>query len=174
MSGLRRVIVGASGSPGNLCALRYAEHLARASGATLIPVHAWMPPGGDLADWRCPSLYLRRVWTESALTVTVGSALSQPVTGMEAACRTVLQDWDLRNAKGGGLNQPRRVRPYQRPSPYGLSQERTTDIVTGSGHCWGRGGEDLRLWLDLKTRSTVADDATFRCTLSGRRGRPTR
>jgi nucleotide-binding universal stress UspA family protein len=66
MSGLRRVIVGASGSPGNLCALRYAEHLARATGATLIPVHAWIPPGGDLADRRCPSLYLRRVWTEDA------------------------------------------------------------------------------------------------------------
>ena len=54
MSGLRRVIVGASGSPGNLCALRYAEHLARATGATLIPVHAWIPPGGDVADRRCP------------------------------------------------------------------------------------------------------------------------
>lgn len=66
MSGLRRVIVGASGSPGNLCALRYAEHLARATGAALIPVHAWIPPGGDLADRRCPSLYLRRVWTEDA------------------------------------------------------------------------------------------------------------
>ena len=45
MSGLRRVIAGASGSPGNLCALRYAEHLARATGATLIPVYAWIPPG---------------------------------------------------------------------------------------------------------------------------------
>src|SRR6266550_8426660 len=64
MSGPRRVIVGASGSPGNLCALRYAEYLARATGATLIPVHAWIPPGGDVADRRCPSFYLRRVWTE--------------------------------------------------------------------------------------------------------------
>jgi nucleotide-binding universal stress UspA family protein len=63
MSGLRRVIVGASGSPGNLCALRYAEHLAR---ATLIPVHAWIPPGGDVADRRCPSFCLRRVWTDDA------------------------------------------------------------------------------------------------------------
>jgi len=66
MSGLRRVIVGASGSPGNLCALRYAEHLARAADATLIPVHTWIPPGGDVADRRCPSFYLRRVWTEDA------------------------------------------------------------------------------------------------------------
>ena len=43
MSGPRRVIVGASGSPGNLGALRYAEHLARACDAVLIPVLA-VPP----------------------------------------------------------------------------------------------------------------------------------
>jgi nucleotide-binding universal stress UspA family protein len=81
MSGLRRVIVGASGSPGNLCALRYAEHLARATGATLIPVHAWIPPGGDVADRRCPSFYLRRVWTGDArrrLREALQAAWGQP------------------------------------------------------------------------------------------------
>jgi nucleotide-binding universal stress UspA family protein len=81
MSGLRRVIVGASGSPGNLCALRYAEHLARAADATLIPVHAWIPPGGDVADRRCPSFYLRRVWTEDArqrLREALEAAWGQP------------------------------------------------------------------------------------------------
>jgi nucleotide-binding universal stress UspA family protein len=81
MSGLRRVIVGASGSPGNLCALRYAEYLARAAGATLIPVHAWIPPGGDVADRRCPSFYLRRVWTEDAwqrLREALEAAWGQP------------------------------------------------------------------------------------------------
>jgi hypothetical protein len=46
-------MIGASGSPGNLCAMRYAEHLARAAHATLIPVHAWIPPGGHVADRRC-------------------------------------------------------------------------------------------------------------------------
>jgi nucleotide-binding universal stress UspA family protein len=66
VSGPRRVIVGTSGSPGNLCALRYAEHLARTTGATLIPVHAWTPLGGDIADRRSPNLYLRRVWAEAA------------------------------------------------------------------------------------------------------------
>ena len=66
MSGVRRVIVGTSGSPGSLCALRYAEDLARAFDATLIPVLAWIPPGGDLADRRCPCGYLRRVWAEDA------------------------------------------------------------------------------------------------------------
>lgn len=52
MSGIRRVVVGASGSPGSLRALRYAENLARANSATLIPVLAWVPPGGDLTDRR--------------------------------------------------------------------------------------------------------------------------
>ena len=66
MSGVRRVIVGTSGSPGSLRALRYAEDLARAFDATLIPVLAWIPPGGDLADRRCPCGCLRRVWAEDA------------------------------------------------------------------------------------------------------------
>lgn len=66
MSGIGRVIVGASGSPGSLQALRYAEELARAHDATLIPALAWVPPGGDLADRRAPCAYLRRVWAEDA------------------------------------------------------------------------------------------------------------
>ena len=66
MSGLHRVIVGTSGSPGSLQALRFAEELARAHDATLIPVLAGVPPGGDLADRRAPCAYLRRVWAEDA------------------------------------------------------------------------------------------------------------
>jgi nucleotide-binding universal stress UspA family protein len=66
VSGIRRVVVGASGSPGSLRALRYAEDLARANSATLVPVLAWVPPGGDLADRRGPCGYLRRVWEENA------------------------------------------------------------------------------------------------------------
>jgi nucleotide-binding universal stress UspA family protein len=66
MSGPRRVIVGASGSPGNLCALRYAEHLARAYDAVLIPIHTWTPPGGDIGERRSPSLHLRRLWADDA------------------------------------------------------------------------------------------------------------
>jgi nucleotide-binding universal stress UspA family protein len=66
VSGIRRVIVGASGSPGNLQALRYAEELARAHDALLIAVLAWVPPGGDLADRSAPCGYLRRIWAEDA------------------------------------------------------------------------------------------------------------
>ena len=66
MSGVRRVIVGASGSPGSLRALRYAEDLARAHDATLMPVLTWVPPGGDRADRCQPSGHLRQVWRDAA------------------------------------------------------------------------------------------------------------
>jgi nucleotide-binding universal stress UspA family protein len=66
VTGVHRIIVGTSGSPGSLRALRYAEHLVRASDATLIPVLAWTPPGGNLADRRSPCGYLRRIWAEDA------------------------------------------------------------------------------------------------------------
>jgi len=37
MSGPRRIIIGANGSPGSIRALRYAEHLARSSDARRCP-----------------------------------------------------------------------------------------------------------------------------------------
>jgi nucleotide-binding universal stress UspA family protein len=61
-----RVITGVSGSPGSLRALRYAAAVARELGVPLVPVLAWSPPGGDLADRRYPSPYLRQVWREAA------------------------------------------------------------------------------------------------------------
>jgi nucleotide-binding universal stress UspA family protein len=47
--GVGRVIVGTSGSPGSLRALRYGEVLARAHHTPLVPVIAWEPPGGAQA-----------------------------------------------------------------------------------------------------------------------------
>ena len=66
MSGVRRIIVGVSGSPGSLQALRHAADLARTHRAVLIPLLAWTPPGGDLADRSHPSAHLRRVWQDAA------------------------------------------------------------------------------------------------------------
>jgi len=66
MSDAGRLIVGTSGSPGSLCALRYAEAAARARDAVLIPVIAWEPPGGERADWVQPSGYLRQEWRNLA------------------------------------------------------------------------------------------------------------
>jgi nucleotide-binding universal stress UspA family protein len=44
-----RVVVGVSGSPGSLQALRFAFDRACALDAALVPVIAWEPPGGDSA-----------------------------------------------------------------------------------------------------------------------------
>src|ERR1700759_1025564 len=66
MSGSRRIIIGANGSPESIRALRYAEDLARFSDAILVPVIAWTPPGGEMAERRSPSAELRRVWATAA------------------------------------------------------------------------------------------------------------
>ena len=66
MSGVRRVIVGVSGSPGSIPALRYAASIARRENAPLVAVHAWLPPDGELADRRNPSAHLRRIWEKAA------------------------------------------------------------------------------------------------------------
>ncbi len=63
---MRRVLVGTCGSPGSIRALRYARDLAASSAATLVPVHAWVPPGGDVADRRAPNPMLRKIWQDSA------------------------------------------------------------------------------------------------------------
>jgi nucleotide-binding universal stress UspA family protein len=60
VDGRRRIIVGVSGSVRSLQALRRAAAEALMRDAVLVPVHAWIPPGGDLADRRFPSPELRR------------------------------------------------------------------------------------------------------------------
>jgi len=55
-----------TGSVGNLEALRSAAAEARRRGAALVAVHAWIPPGGDLAERRCSVPELRQVWHEAA------------------------------------------------------------------------------------------------------------
>ncbi len=61
-----RVVVGVSGSAGSLGALRYAAQMARNEDAILVPVLAWTPPGGEVADRRHPNAYLRSVWKQAA------------------------------------------------------------------------------------------------------------
>jgi nucleotide-binding universal stress UspA family protein len=63
---VRRVIVGVHGSLGSLQALRYAAEEARQRDVPLVPVIAWVPPGGDLAERRHSSPYLRKIWREAA------------------------------------------------------------------------------------------------------------
>ena len=66
MPAVRRIFVGVHGSLGSLQALRYATDEARRRKVPLVPVLAWLPPGGDLAERRNPSPYLRRIWREAA------------------------------------------------------------------------------------------------------------
>ena len=66
MFGVDRLIVGTSGSPGSLQALRYAEGLARAHDAALIPVIAWELPGGDRGYRTGPTAALGKACQELA------------------------------------------------------------------------------------------------------------
>jgi nucleotide-binding universal stress UspA family protein len=63
---VHRIVVGVHGSLGSLQALRWAAGEARDREVPLVPVIAWVPPGGDLAERSHPSLYLRRLWYEAA------------------------------------------------------------------------------------------------------------
>jgi nucleotide-binding universal stress UspA family protein len=64
--GVRRILVGVHGTPGSLQALRYAAAEARQRDVPLVPVIAWTPPGGELAERRHPSTYLRKIWRDAA------------------------------------------------------------------------------------------------------------
>jgi nucleotide-binding universal stress UspA family protein len=61
-----RVIVGVHGTLGSLQALRFAADEARRRDAPLVAVIAWVPPGGDMAERRNSSPYLRKLWREAA------------------------------------------------------------------------------------------------------------
>ena len=66
MPTVRRIIVGVHGSLGSLQALRYAADEARQRDVPLLAVNAWLPPGGEMAERRSPSAYLRKIWREAA------------------------------------------------------------------------------------------------------------
>ena len=81
----RLIFAGVSGSPGSVRALRYAADLARQQDAFLVPVLAWVPPGGDLADRTAPDPELRRLWEDDAgqrLRDAIGAAFGGPVPGV--------------------------------------------------------------------------------------------
>ena len=66
MPTVHRIVVGIDGSLGSLQALRYATDEARRRNVPLLPVVAWVPPGGDLAERRHSSPYLRKIWRDAA------------------------------------------------------------------------------------------------------------
>jgi hypothetical protein len=88
VSGAGRLVVGVSGSPGSLCALRYALVLTYRLDVPLLAALAWLPPGGEQADRRDPSPELRRVWTDAArkrLTDALDAACGGVPTGVDIA-----------------------------------------------------------------------------------------
>ena len=66
MAAVRRIVVGVHGSLGSLQALRWAADEARERMVPLVPVIAWVPPGGDIAERSHPSPYLRKIWHDAA------------------------------------------------------------------------------------------------------------
>jgi nucleotide-binding universal stress UspA family protein len=61
-----RVIVGVNGSVRSVQALHRAAAEARMREAVLVAVHAWVPPGGDLAERGRPVPGMRRIWEDAA------------------------------------------------------------------------------------------------------------
>lgn len=89
---VKRVVVGVNGSAGSLIALRYGAGLAGREHALLMPVLAWTPPGGDLADRRFPCPELRASWIQDAkerLELAIGMAFGGPPAEIGFAPQTV-------------------------------------------------------------------------------------
>jgi nucleotide-binding universal stress UspA family protein len=135
VSGVGRVIVGASGSPGSLCAVRYALAVAGANAVPLVAVLAWVPPGGDLAERRCPNQELRRLWAAAAqcrLEATIA-----------AACGGVPPDLDVSLVV---------IRGEPGPSLIDVADSRDDLLVIGAG----RRGRSLRWWRGKVGRFCLA------------------
>ena len=113
---VRRVIAGVSGSAGSLQALRFADAMARENDALLVPVLAWVPPGGDMAERSHPSPYLRKVW-------------------QDAACKRLTDAFDegLGGVPDGLRVQPRVERGDAGPVLVDLSAQPGDLLVIGSG-----------------------------------------
>jgi nucleotide-binding universal stress UspA family protein len=83
VTAVHRIVVGVHGSLGSLQALRYAADEARAREVPLVPVIAWVPPGGDLPERRHPSPHMRQVWSEAARQ-RLASAFDDGLGGLPA------------------------------------------------------------------------------------------
>jgi nucleotide-binding universal stress UspA family protein len=85
MSRVRRIIVGVSGSPRGLPALRYAADLAHAHGGALFPVHAWAPSALELAGHHYPAGLVHE-W-EDAAWQRLWAALDTAFGGFQSGLR---------------------------------------------------------------------------------------
>ncbi len=81
VAGAGRLVVGTSGSPGSIHALRYAVDMARRHDIPLLAVLAWVPPSGDLTERRHPLPELRPTWADAARK-RLGDALGAACGGV--------------------------------------------------------------------------------------------
>ena len=162
MSGVRRVIVGVSGSPGGLQALRYAADLARVQDAALVPVLTWLPPGGDLAERRYPSRELRQIWQDAAWQ-RLWSAIELAFSGlpMDLAVRSKVLRGEPGRVLADIASQPGDVlvvgagrRGPARPLACHISR-----------YCLGRGGRDY--FVAVPPRLSAVSTTRSRSTIRG-------
>ena len=125
VSGVGRLVVGTGGSPGSLPALRHARDLALSNDVPLLAVIAWIPPGGDLAERRCPSPALRRAWA--------GAAGDRLKAALDAAWGSVPPEEDIQLVV---------IRGEPGPSLVHLADSGDDLLVVGAG----RPGRLTRMW----------------------------
>jgi nucleotide-binding universal stress UspA family protein len=94
------VVVGVDGSPGSLEALRFALGQARLLGATLVPVLAWIPPGGEIASRRTPSPAYTDLLREQAQRRLL-QAFEEGLGGLPYD--VAVESWVIRGATGPAL-----------------------------------------------------------------------
>jgi nucleotide-binding universal stress UspA family protein len=85
-SGPGRVVVGVSGTPSSLEALRTAVAQARRRQERLLAVLCWQPPGGEVTYARAPSPDLVQLWQGEAaarLRNSFDEALGGPPEGID-------------------------------------------------------------------------------------------
>lgn len=97
---LGRVVVGVNGSPGSLEALRFAVGQARLLEATLVPVLAWIPPGGEVAARRAPAPTYTRMLQQDAGQRLI-RAFDEGLGGLPQDLRA--EPWVIRGAAGPAL-----------------------------------------------------------------------
>jgi nucleotide-binding universal stress UspA family protein len=97
---LGRVIVGVDGSPGSLEALRFALGQAYLLETTLIPVLAWVPPGGEVAARRVPAPAYSRILRDDAEKRLL-RAFDEGLGGLPPGVR--VEPWVIRGATGPAL-----------------------------------------------------------------------
>jgi len=169
VSGLRRVIVGASGSPGNLPALRYAMSVAQQDHTPLIAVHAWVPPGGELAERQHPSPYLRQIWRDAArerLRDALDAAWAKDQDGLDIQAMVVRSDPgaalvemassadDLLVVGAGRRGRLARLR-HGRVSRYCMAHARSPVLAVPAPELSGRAVRRLRAWSFRRRALTV-------------------